>query len=598
MPGRSLFYDLLQELANAHEAEISLLSAENAQLRETFSGQRARGEKESSASTIAAAIARAGIESGASTVAAQGEATARGGKQSDASTLAAQDAAALWGGKESGASAVAAQGEATARGSQKDDASTLAAQGAAALRGGKTSGASTVAAQVEATARGGQKGDASTLAAQGVAALWGGKESRASTVAAQGAAATVAPQAKVEEAEQDSCVDDLAPPEEASAVHARVADRAHYEAMIARVAIRSKPSTEASAVGCVFKGSSVAGLPCTLSNVPWLRLDEEDRKRLQVPSEEAWVMIHGGVIGKGQLLRKFSPEEEKEALAKEKGEELHKSKGLDEVVQQESPSGEDVQGEDTEIHGKRAMAAPAHFEATNARVAIRLSPSTDAACIGCVFKGEIVGGLPYKFNEDPWLRLDHLNRRRLKIQSEEAWLLIYGGSKGMGQLLQKFQPDEEEDQRKADAELARKFQEDDEAAEEAKRKKAEKKRIKAEQEAKAMVLAPEASTKQSNDASATDKHVFEVVHKLVNVRSSPRVMSEVLGVVPKGDRVTGVPYNIAGSPWLSLNKENCRMVGIKADHAWVLIHSGKEPLMQSMDPGFDEKSLNVLEGEQ
>merc|ERR1712039_1129475 len=63
--------------------------------------------------------------------------------------------------------------------------------------------------------------------------------------------------------------------------------------------------------------------------------------------------------------------------------------------------------------------------------------------LGGVGRGKIVYGLPYNFDDNPWLRLDKAECKKHFAEGNEAWMLIHGACVGLRQLLRKLEPDEE-----------------------------------------------------------------------------------------------------------------------------------------------------------
>ncbi|CAE8594568.1 unnamed protein product, partial [Polarella glacialis] len=76
-----------------------------------------------------------------------------------------------------------------------------------------------------------------------------------------------------------------------------------YAVACARVAVRAAPKLGARVVGVMLQGRILLGTPHESEGLPWLRLEENARKKIAGSGHEAWVLIHGEVLGLGQLLR-------------------------------------------------------------------------------------------------------------------------------------------------------------------------------------------------------------------------------------------------------------------------------------------------------
>eukprot|EP00931_Biecheleriopsis_adriatica_P122169 TRINITY_DN9717_c0_g1_i1.p1 TRINITY_DN9717_c0_g1~~TRINITY_DN9717_c0_g1_i1.p1 ORF type:complete len:714 (-),score=86.31 TRINITY_DN9717_c0_g1_i1:134-2248(-) len=72
------------------------------------------------------------------------------------------------------------------------------------------------------------------------------------------------------------------------------------------VRVRNAPSMDAPAVEILEGGWIVHGAKCDVDGAPWLRLSQQARTKLGFNnSGEAWVLIHGSIIGLGPLLIKM-----------------------------------------------------------------------------------------------------------------------------------------------------------------------------------------------------------------------------------------------------------------------------------------------------
>lgn len=68
-----------------------------------------------------------------------------------------------------------------------------------------------------------------------------------------------------------------------------------FEVVTDFVSVRSKPQTTAPSTGGLARGDVVFGTPYKVDGEPWLRIGK--------PEKPSWVLIHGGSLGLGQILR-------------------------------------------------------------------------------------------------------------------------------------------------------------------------------------------------------------------------------------------------------------------------------------------------------
>jgi len=226
---------------------------------------------------------------------------------------------------------------------------------------------------------------------------------------------------------------------------------ASFRATEHRVAIRKSPWTGAESLGGLVEGRIVRGTPYKFDDAPWLRLDHEECRRHFVEAEAAWVLIHGGSVGMGQLLRKLTPEEEEAQRMSEKAEEADKARTaleLERAALDKARLGAQAhlaalaaerKRESEEALWAELRSLEDHFEVVYPSVAIRSARTTASAKVGGLVCGRLVSGTVVAgAGGDQWLRLGGLDRRNAFATSDDAFVLIDGGSVGLGQLLRRI----------------------------------------------------------------------------------------------------------------------------------------------------------------